>query len=210
MTARALNADIYQVAQENRLHNRALFQAANVALAVQTSYMIASRFLSVLGASMLKEFLELAGEQGNEWNRALALRMRQGCDALTPESWALRVSKNRAPAVATALAMGEAVTLETLSRDPRNREARLDSIALMLEREGEKRLLPAMGTELKLGDRVLFCGTERALDLMSWNASNLSVLRYVHNGEQHPDGLIWRYMAKRRRERLGTSELMEQ
>lgn len=201
MTARALNPDIYQVAQENRLHNHALFQAANVALAVQTSYIIASRFLSVLGASLLKEFLDLAGEQGNEWNRALALRMRQGCDALTPESWSLRVSRNRAPAVALALELGETITLETLCRDPRNREQCLDTIALLLEREGEKQLLPAPGTALKLGDRVLFCGTERALDLMSWNASHLSVLRYVHNGEQHPDGWIWRRMAKRRRER---------
>jgi len=132
--------------------------------------------------------------------------MRQCCDALTPESWTLRVSRNRAPAVAMALELGEPITLETLCRDPRDRERGLDVIALMLERDGERQLLPTGDIVLALGDRVLFCGTERALELMSWNAAHLSVLRYVYNAEQHPDGWVWRRLAKRRRERAARAQ----
>ena len=51
---------------------------------------------------------------------------------------------------------------------------------------------------LEPGDRVLFCGTDKANNQMQWSLRHLNALRYVQTGHQRPDGLVWRWLAKRR------------
>lgn len=199
MTARQMKASIYLVALENRLHNRGLFRAFEADLPVQPSFLVASRFMSVLASPLLREFLDLAAEQGNDWNRALAAQMRAACGDMTPESWTVRVSSNRSPAVARALELGEPITLDSLCRDPRQREHALAAIPLLLRRDNKDLLLPAAATRLHSGDRLLFCGTDAAQSLMNWNFHHLNSLRYVHSGELRPDGWLWRRLARRQR-----------
>ena len=198
MTARELNSSIYMVALQNRLHNRLLFQAVNPELPVQTSFLVASRFLSVLNAPLLKEFLQEAEKQGNEWNEQLLERMAGITTTITPESWHVQIGDEETPAVTLALRLGEPVTLGNLCRSPRHRLTCLDAIPLMLRRNGRNTLLPDEKEKLEPGDRLLFCGTDKANDLMQWSLRHLNALRYVQTGHQRPDGLVWRWLAKRR------------
>ena len=198
MTARELNCGIYMISQQNRLHNRQLFQAINPELPVQTSFLVASRFLSVLNAPLLKEFLQEAEKQGNEWNGELLKRMAAITDTITPESWHVQVGDEQTPAITLALRLKETVTLGNLCRSPRLRRTCLDVLPLMLRRNGRNILLPDSKEVLQPGDRLLFCGTDKASRQMQWSLRHLNALRYVQTGHQRPDGLVWRWLAKRR------------
>lgn len=198
MTARAIRSDIYVICLENRLHNHTLIKQTKPDLQVQTSYITASRMMAAVGANMQMDFLARAAEQGNDWNAELADRIRHMTGGMTPETWTLRVSTKRAPAIALALEMGEEITVEDICRDPRQREVSLDVMPLMLARGDDAVMLPDLTTRLETGDKVLFAGTRQAYRRMLWNQQYLNALRYVHSGRQHPDGLLWRWLAKRR------------
>ncbi len=196
MTARQLQKDLYLVAVENRLENKALFEAAAPELVVQSSYIVTTRLLSLLASPLLGEFLERARQQGNDWNRQLAERLRQACHDYTPESWSVQISEASCPAVMLALAEGEPISLGCVCRDPRNREHELDCMPLMLRRGERVELLPDGETLLEYGDQLLFCGHADALGMLRYNLQHLNTLRYVHTGIQRPDGLIWRKLAR--------------
>ncbi|MCH8543108.1 MAG: NAD-binding protein [Alcanivorax sp.] len=201
MTARQINSRVYMVALENRLYNHGLFKLAKPELPVQTSYLTASRFMSVLSAPMLKDFLDLAAEQGNSWNQVLVKRLQEISGDLTPDCWSVTLCERDTPAVALSLQLGEAVALGNIGRDPRKRKNTLDLVPLMLRRGGESHLMPGPETVLQSNDRLLFCGTGKAAALLNWSLRHRNALRYVHTGEHRPDGLIWRVMARRRRAR---------
>ena len=201
MTARQINTRVYMVALENRLYNHGLFKLAKPELPVQTSYLTASRFMSVLSAPMLKDFLDMAAEQGNSWNEALVERLAEISGDLTPDCWSVNICERSTRAVTLSLQLGEVVELGNICRDPRKRKNMLDLVPLMLRRGGESILLPGPDTVLQSNDRLLFCGTGKAAALLGWSLHHRNSLRYVHTGEHRPDGWIWRTLARRRRAR---------
>ena len=198
VTARQLNRNVYMVSLENRLYNRALFQAARPALPVQTSYLIASRFLSVLSAGMLRPFLDRAAGQGNEWNRALAVRIQEASGEVTPDCWHTRITGAQTPALLLSLTLGEPVLLGHLCRDPRKRRHPLPVVPLMLRRAGEDHLLPALDMPLMPGDELLWCGTGKGRGLLNLIVRHRNALTYVRTGEQRSDGWVWRWITRRR------------
>ncbi len=198
MTARDMEADVYLVARQNRLHNKALFRKADPDLTMEPSYLIASKLLSVLGSPLLAEFLEKAERESDQWNRALAEQLRTIADGVTPETWTLRISKKRAPAVMLEMEHDQTVSLGCIRRDPGNRSRTLPALPLLLRRGDEDTLLPEDDTALESGDRLLFCGSHRGFSLMGLNVRNLNTLRYLQTGRHEPDGLVWRYLARRR------------
>ena len=67
---------------------------------------------------------------------------------------------------------------------------------LLLQRSGATTLLPENARTLHVGDCLLFCGTDDAMDDMLWTASNFNVLSYVRTGRDRSSGLLWRWLAK--------------
>jgi len=201
MTARAMSEGLYIVALENRLHNRSLFRAAAPQLHVEASYLLATRLMSVLGSTLLDTFLQQSIEQTADWCRALADRIFSLDEGRAPETWTLRVSKTRAPALIAMLEDHRPVTLGSVCHDPRRRIDPIAVIPLLLSRADQDILLPAFDTLLLSGDRVLFCGTRDALHLMGWSVQNRNAIHYLLTGEQGPDGFFWRKLAARRQAR---------
>jgi hypothetical protein len=70
----------------------------------------------------------------------------------------------------------------------------------MLVRQDEGYMLPDVGMELALGDRLLYCGREGAYNLMSWCIYNLNVLDYLHTGMDRPESIVWRWLERRQKE----------
>lgn len=68
----------------------------------------------------------------------------------------------------------------------------------MIERGRELMLLPDPGTPLATGDTLLMCARANALRRILWTINNLDVSRYVMAGERRPNGLRWRWLARRR------------
>jgi voltage-gated potassium channel len=193
VTARALNPKLFTVARQNRRTNDPIFEAAKPDLVMQRSRAIAQRIVAYVSTPLLAEFLRHAQRQNNDWAHHLLARLRPLLGQRVPEVWTIDVTESGAPAVHAAMAAGEDVRLGHLLTDPRERTERLAAMALLLRRNSTERMLPTDETKLDPGDRILFCGLPRAPGTMSWALFDAQVLRYIREGEQGPQGFVWRW-----------------
>lgn len=199
MTALELKPDIFVVIRKNRRLNELLFTQFNADITMQMSDIIAHECLAHLITPMLAQFLQLARGQSNAWANELISRLVDVVGEDVPETWGAYLNPERAPAVMQFLQHGKPLTLDALMRDPAKRDRMLAIVPLLLLRGQQATLLPAANTPLQGGDRILFCGTSAAKAAHPLLVLNHKVLTYVHEGVEIPDGLIWRWIASRRR-----------
>ena len=196
VTARTLNQNLFQVARQNARENDAIFEAARLDLVMQRSRIISNRILSRISTPLLTEFLREARHQSNEWVSELVDRLWRLANNRTPDLWTVALTPEDAPAVHAALATGREVLLGHLQNEAREREQRLNCLALLLQRGTTLQLLPDDDLPLAPGDRILMCGRPGVVDQMQWALVNTGALRYLQTGEQRPEGTLWRWLAK--------------
>lgn len=194
MTARELKPSLFVVMRKNRRHNDVLFETFKPQLVMQPAHVIATECLSILTTPRLARFLAAAERKGDDWAHELLSRIAGLADR-TPEVWTVAVTPAGAPA-AWREAAADALRLEHLLADHANREARLDAIALLLERGGRDTLLPEEATRLEGGDAILFCGTGAARARQLFAAANRNAMHYVTTGEI-PHGPVWSWLVRR-------------
>jgi voltage-gated potassium channel len=86
-------------------------------------------------------------------------------------------------------------------RDPRDRDRTLPAIALMMEHQDQRQVLPEPGNRLRKGDQVLLCGREEARYLLERTLQDLHSLHYVATGEDAPESWVWRWAERLRKSR---------
>ena len=101
--------------------------------------------------------------------------------------------------ICEAIKQGERVTVSDIMRDVSDRARYLDCIALMLQRGSTTQLLPAPETDLHIGDKVLFTGSQRAFTYMSWTLRNRDTLDYVKTGVEKSNSWLWKKMSRLRK-----------
>ena len=199
MTARALNPRLFFIARQNYRENDELFQRVKADIVMHPSAIVAEKIRVLLATPMLYEFMGLAAYRSEEWACALVSRIAGLVDHRVPEIQEIIIGGDEHCAVAEALEEGVTVTLGDIMRDPTDRRRTLPCIALLRVSRNDRELLPEPGTELRLGDRLLFCGTRGAFGRMQWNLCHGPTLDYVLTGEEKPRSWIWRKWAQWRR-----------
>lgn len=192
MTARMLNPDLLLISRENQAHNRQLFAEAGTHLAASISGIIASAIRPILEAPLALSFIERVLEQEDRRNGECLAQLEElvGDDRL--EFWSSRISERRSPALAESLESGSAVSAGDLLRDPRNRNERLSAALLMIRREDRDIMFPEPDSRLAVGDRILFCGTPEAGELMWASAVDADLLHYLQTGQSRSGAWLWR------------------
>jgi voltage-gated potassium channel len=193
MTAYEINPKLFVVIRKNKRHNSALFTQFNADITMQPTDIIAHECLAHMISPLLAQFLTLIRNQTNEWSNKLISQLVEKVGENVPETWALTLDKNEAPAVYELLQKGLTVTLENLTQDPANRDGFLDIVPLMLSRNNEQMLIPELATTLLAGDRILFCGRPEAKSALPLLLNNAKTLTYMIDGIQIPDSAIWRW-----------------
>lgn len=201
MTALELKPDLFVVIRKNKSFNEPLFKKFSADITMQPSNIIAHECLAYLVTPLLAQFLTLAHEQSNAWANALISQLVSIVGENVPETWDITLSGKQAPAIANHLGHGRPLTLDTLTRDPANRDRQLSLVPLLLVRDTDNLLLPQPDTLLELGDRILFCGKQSAMSAQPLLLRLRKALSYVIDGIEIPDGLIWRWMFERRSRR---------
>jgi len=197
VTARSLNPNLFQVARQNARENDAIFEAARLDLVMQRSRIISNRILSRISTPLLTQFLREARHQSNEWVSELVDRVWRLASNRTPDLWTVELTPDGAPAVHAAIAGNREVRLGPLQKDAREREQRLNCLALLLQRGEELRLLPDDNLVLARGDRILMCGRPGVVNQMHWALVNANALRYLQTGEWRAEGTLWRWLTDR-------------
>ncbi len=166
LAGRMLNKRVFIVARETQRRNAAVFRAAPADLVTLSGYVIAGEVLRVIRTPQLATFLRLARDQDEDWAAALLAHMREVIGAEVVEPWSIECMPELAPTVCDALAHHETVTVGRLMMHADFSGKREPAIPLLLQRDQSRELLPSLDTALEIGDRVLFCGRERARSAM--------------------------------------------
>lgn len=200
MTAKALNSHLFVIARQNRRQNKALYQEVGADMVMWASAIIADRIRVLLTTPMLYQFMSLSTYEDDAWacdlmSRTIGLVSNSNTVPVMQE-----ISLQSEPywGVCEAIEQGELVCLSDIMRDVSDRDRHLDCIALMLKRRGTTELLPAADTDLHVGDKLLFTGSQRAFTYMSWTLRNRETLDYVRTGVEQPNSWLWKKIARAR------------
>jgi voltage-gated potassium channel len=197
MTAREMNPELFVVIRKNRRYNEALFEHFNADITMQPSDIIAHECLAHMISPLLAQFLALARNQTNAWANQLISHLVSTVGENVPETWAIKIDSHHAPAVDNLLSWGLPVALESLTRDPGNRDLKLDLVPLLLLRGNKPMLQPESYIPLMHGDQILFCGRPNAKNALPLILSNHKALSYVIDGKEIADGFIWRWISSK-------------
>ncbi len=198
MTAFELNPNIFLVIRKNNSHNAALFKQFDAHITMQPTYIIAHECLAHLISPLLAQFLTLVRDQTNDWANQLISQLVSKVGEEVPETWAVTIDQQTAPAVTALMHQHIAITLKTLSRQPTDREQALDIVPLMLVRNQQPMLVPALDTPLMMGDQILFCGRPEAKTAVTTLLEHDKTLTYIVDGSETPNSLVFRWlMAKK-------------
>lgn len=194
MTARHLNPELFVVGRMNHTDNRVLFDQVGAQVVMHPSTIVAHRIRVLLTLPLLYEFSMYGRFQEDGWSCELVSRIAALVHDSVPHVWQVEVNAREASAICEAEGRGAYLTLDTLLRDPRGRGAHLPAIALMMEHQEQRLMLPGPEVKVRKGDQILFCGRHEAQDRMNWTLQDLPTLRYLVTGQDVPEGWFWRWM----------------
>jgi Trk K+ transport system NAD-binding subunit len=192
MTARAMTNKLFVIARQNYRENDTLFQAVDADMVMHPSAIVAEKIRVLLATPMLYEFMSLAAYQDEEWACALISRIVGMVDHRVPVIQEIVLDKDRHRAIWEIMEHGQVVNLKDIIASPSDREKPLNCIALLRISRNSRELLPAEGTSLLPGDKLLFCGTWQAFSTMEWTISHKPTLEYMLTGIDKPRSWVWR------------------
>lgn len=196
MTARDLNREVFAILRQNSKDNQRIVHAVGADMVMHPSAIIADKIRVLLAMPLLNEFISLAQYKDDAWACEVIARISAVTEKRVPWVRSVSVDEEDASALNDALLASQEITLGDILRDPWDRESRLRCVVLLLEREGECRLVPGDELMLSPGDRLLLCGERAAFTRMEWSLYHAHTLEYVITGENHPEGWVWRKFRK--------------
>ena len=194
ITARDLNPQLFTVGRQNFRSNDAIFRAARIDLTMQPATITAQHILSLLLAPLLDDFLRIANEQDEAWANLLVSRVAGVVEEVAPRTWDIEISPLQTPAVFDCLIREQEIRLQHVCADPRDRDAMLPCVPLLLKRDGIPTLLPDMDRVLRGGDQLLFCGRKEAKEQMDHGVHDHQAIDYTRTGIDRPSGSVWRWL----------------
>jgi len=201
LTADQLNPKLFTILRQELAINHHVSRAMKPSLLMDHSEIITSRILEYLTTPLTGHFLGEARKKDQEWANILVSRIIALLDDQVPLTWVLSVRKDKTPAVWAQLRNNKDVLLGDLMRSTTNNTINLPCIPLLLQRRRKVRLLPDEGTPLKFGDRILFCGRDRARNRMNLISSTPQALHFSQTGETRSDGWVWNMLFNRDQEK---------
>lgn len=198
ITARTLKPNLFTVARQNQIANKPVFRAANVDLVMEPARIVADRIFILIKTPLTIHFVARMREQTEQWAHQILLRIGAIIQDKSLDIWTVTINQQQAPAIHEALADQHSICAGCLCRDPRNRDAQLAAMLLMIKRGNETIMLPEAATPLQQGDEILVGGQFQAQSIMGWVTDNYNVLLYLNNGIEAPGGWVWRWFKQRK------------
>jgi len=194
MTARVINPDLFVVARQNIYNNYDLYSATRANLIMRPREITARKIRALFLNPLLIDYLELAGNYDEEWANITVSRLSAVVGQHKPHIWTVEIAAATSPAVVEALELGRFINLGHVTQDPASRYLKLKCVPLLHIHNQAKTMMPDDDTEIRKGDRILFCGTREAKNSMQWTLHVLSSLNYVMTFRNEPESFVWRLL----------------
>jgi len=205
VTAAELRPDLFVVLRQNHAANTPLFTAYHADFAMVPSRIVAQESIAVLTTPLLAEFLRALRERDESWCLALVERLQGVNERLTPAVSSLHFTASDAPAAHRALLRGTPISLGQLMRDGTDRSRPLAALILLVERQGQRFVLPDDDFRLDIGDRLLIASGLAARRNLEFTVDNANELDYVLTGRTGSGNWLSQILAPRRSGRQGAA-----
>ncbi len=209
LTADQLNPKIFSILRQELAVNQHVSRAIKPNLLMDHSEIITSRILENLTTPLTGHFLRMARSESEQWASVLISRVVGLLEDEVPNTWVLSIRKDKTPAVWEQLRQNRDVLLGDLMRSTTNHLVNLSCIPLLLQRKRKLHLLPDEGMPLKFGDRILFCGRQRAHNRMKLICNTPQKLHFSQTGEDRSDGWVWNTLFNRDRRKPEHQSLLK-
>jgi hypothetical protein len=201
MCLNSIKPDIFTIVRQNRHENQIAFDAVQANLVLQSSLTTARRVLKHLISPQVQLFLDHLHDQGEDVCEGVVARLQSLIGTQRPHLWHCTINANEAGAVSDYLRAGNSLNLQQLCRDPHNLDGSIACMAFTIRRVGKCLMLPTDTESVLPGDDLLFCGTERAEDLLSATMNNACTLEFLITGRDHARGYLFRWLEQRHQQR---------
>jgi hypothetical protein len=200
MSIQSLKPDAFTIVRQNRHENQVAFDATNASLVLQSSLTTARRVLKHLISPQIQVFVDYLRDQGEDICEQAVQRLQSMISEQPPHLWHCTICDAETAAVTERLRDGKSLNLGQLRRDPHQLDGTISCMPLTIRRDGEYIMLPADGDDVRLGDDILFCGTEHGETMLSATMNNPYTLDYLIYGHEQPRGYFFRWLESRGRE----------
>lgn len=197
LSTEALNPDAFTIVRQNDHDNQIVFDAANVNLVLQSSLTTARRILKYLISPLIQTLIDHLQKNDESLTDELIVKLQDAVGDQVPHLWRVNICPNEASAAAEILNENMRLTLADMIKDPTDRQSKLACVPLMMERDGECIMLPGDSLQARIGDEIVFCGTERAERLLIATLNNPYTLRYLVSGIDPPRGYFFNWLDRR-------------
>ena len=194
MCVKTLKPDAFTIVRQNSHENQIAFDAARADLVLQSSLTTARRVLKHLISPQVQVSIDYLRKQGEDICELAVARLKAMIGEQPPQLWQIELDERQAGAVVERLRRGLHLTLGEMRRDPHDLQGSLPCMPLSIVRGERQIMLPADRESLRIGDRLLFCGTERGERLLEASMNNAYTLEYLVNGEDRPRGYFFRWL----------------
>jgi len=192
MTARAINPDVFAVARQNIYNNYDLYSATKANLIMRPREITARKIRAVFLNPLLVDYLKRAKNHDEEWANISISRMSAVIGNHNPHIWTIDITDSQSPAVSKALSLGRSIVLGHITQDPASRHLKLKCVPLLHVRGEEKTMMPDDNIDIRIGDKILICGTREVKNSMDWTLKVMSSLNYVMTFRNEPESYVWR------------------
>jgi Trk K+ transport system NAD-binding subunit len=199
--ARHANPDVYLVVRQQTNAKKVLLETLQIDSVYIATEVIAREVLARILTPVFWSFIEHVLTRDEQWATQVRDHLEDRCGRRTPQREVITLSAEQAPAVADWLRRGKTLTLQTLMRQPDDREATLPLAALVLVRGGEPVFMPAEDTPLAADDQILLVGKPAGLSQVREICHYPATVEYLATGRDVPLTWVWSRLTTRRRAR---------
>lgn len=194
MCVNALNPNAFTIVRQNDHENQIVFDAAHADLTLQSSLTTARRILKILISPMVQTLIENLRKVDPDQTTDLIARLQHVVGDQVPQLWRVNLCNDETGAVCEYFEQHNYLTLGNLVRDPHDLGDTLSCVALMIDRDGNKIMLPKDTEEVARGDEILFCGTTSAKRMLLATMNNPYTLTYLITGIDPPRGSVFSWL----------------
>ena len=193
----ALNPGAFTIVRQNDHDNQIVFDAANVNLVLQSSLTTARRILKYLISPLIQTLIDHLHKNDESLTDELIGKLQEAVGDEVPHLWRVNVCRDEASAAIDMLDKNMRLTFADMIKNPTDRQRKLACVPLMMERDGECIMLPSDSLQARIGDEIVYCGTERAERMLTATLHNPYTLSYLVSGIDPPRGYVFNWLDRR-------------
>lgn len=202
LTAKNLNPAIYTIGRLNQKHNRSLYNGAEPNTVFRDHQVMADSILTRLTRPMVTHFLKQIDKLSENQAEDLQNRIQQLDMDSQLITWRMNLTEHKSPAIKTALASGQVITIADLqknlhgssatsSMDMADMESQtIDSLCLLIKRSGHYEVAPSPSSVLQQNDQLLFCGTKKTASALKRISHDIELFDNQLNPSLHSTPLL--------------------